>query len=390
MSKKSFYVDLDLSLNQLLNTRVENMLGPPSSGIVPGRIIYDTRGGIRAISYYDGNIWRTMGGVLNVDGTEPIFVTELNGIYNVQIREASSGTPGSMSSDDYIKLESLKIILDDTDLPHLPNAADQIITGANVNVALSDLDLWQTTHIIVASRPHGELLETDRSDDGAMGGGSPSNILVSSQRAAKFYIDSLVVGAGRPALPFDPTDILQAGTPNNYPLMAYGTDNKILPGDQFIITTKGAVAGVTVNPNDTLIASVEILDDTTGVSGSQNPDNWNEIISTPVNPASTTVMGIAEIATQAEVDALSDDTRFVTPATLKTTVDKYHVVKEAHITGSGSSLKVTHGWGTKNVTATTIDLGTDLEFDSEITINGNDVVANINTIPGPWALVVIG
>lgn len=65
--------------------------------------------------------------------------------------------------------------------------------------------------------------------------------------------------------------------------------------------------------------------------------------------ASETASGIAEIATQAETDAGTDDLRFITPAKLANAASTQKTVNQAIGDGSATQFDITHGWGTFNV-----------------------------------------
>lgn len=89
-----------------------------------------------------------------------------------------------------------------------------------------------------------------------------------------------------------------------------GTPISIAIGDVYTVTVSGSFFTETVSPGDMIIAEGN---DPTTLS------EWT-VVEQNLNPASETVAGYIEIATQAEVNAETDGTRAVTPATLSTYV----------------------------------------------------------------------
>lgn len=82
-----------------------------------------------------------------------------------------------------------------------------------------------------------------------------------------------------------------------------------------------------------------------------NPVIWTSF-ATAAPAATETVSGIAEIATQAETDAGTDDARFVTPLKLKTSV--YAAKRYATTFGDGSATQfnITHNFNSRDVAVT--------------------------------------
>jgi hypothetical protein len=66
--------------------------------------------------------------------------------------------------------------------------------------------------------------------------------------------------------------------------------------------------------------------------------------------ATETTAGIAEIATQAEVDAGTDDTRFITPLKLASSPFSHKIFAQNFGDGSATSFAITHNFNTRDVT----------------------------------------
>ena len=105
----------------------------------------------------------------------------------------------------------------------------------------------------------------------------------------------------RPPEAYDPT------VTGDYPL-TYDSE-AIEKGDSYRITAAGTMGAITVNPEDLLIALTD--------APAQVDANW-QCVESNRDQASETVKGVAELATQAETDAFTDDERIVTPLKLGT------------------------------------------------------------------------
>ena len=104
MATKNFLVNLDLNQNQLINAVIQNESSAPSSPLA-GQIYFDTVD--NDIFYYDGTQWVSITSqTFDIVGVSPIEVNFSGGTYSISILEASGTQSGSMSSADYLKLES--------------------------------------------------------------------------------------------------------------------------------------------------------------------------------------------------------------------------------------------------------------------------------------------
>ncbi len=106
--------------------------------------------------------------------------------------------------------------------------------------------------------------------------------------------------------------------------------------------------------------------------------------------ASETTAGVAELATQAEVDAGSDDARIVTPLKLATWAGRVRKYSQQIGDGSATSIAVTHNLNTRQLTAQVFqDSGTFDIVDCEIELTSVNVATfKFNTAPANNALRV--
>lgn len=107
----------------------------------------------------------------------------------------------------------------------------------------------------------------------------------------------------------------------------------ISKGDYYVVTVAGTFYGTTLEVGDSLFANIDtpiVLTDWTVVQG-------NTV------PASETVAGVIALATQAETDTGTNDTKAVTPLKLKTASYLPHKYTSGATTvGSGTPVTITH------------------------------------------------
>ena len=124
-----------------------------------------------------------------------------------------------------------------------------------------------------------------------------------------------------------------AATPSTRALDASTADEL----EQAIATVEeGTSAGATFRQS--------VVNATLGVTGL----SWTTF-GTSAAAASETVSGVAEIATQAETDAGSDDTRFVTPLKLATYAGRLRKFSQTFGDGAATQYTITHSLNTNDV-----------------------------------------
>jgi hypothetical protein len=70
-----FLTNLDLSLNELQNVKIQNLASDPSSGLVAGRLWYRSDTG--TLNYYNGSEIRELGSIISGGGESQGTVTSV-------------------------------------------------------------------------------------------------------------------------------------------------------------------------------------------------------------------------------------------------------------------------------------------------------------------------
>jgi hypothetical protein len=311
MAVKRFLVDIDLSKNQLLNAVLQNLATPPSSPS-EGQMYYDTTDDTAYI--WDGTQWLDLaklqnasevpftptGNTLstNVQAAIEELQTEIDTISgssgttnlsntptatqvtvesdtgnNTVIAAATNSDAGVMSAADKSKLDGIEALADVTDSTNVDAA------GAVMN---SDTSTAAMNFVID---------EDDMVSD--------SNTKVPTQQSVKAYVDGQVTGS----LVFMGDYNASTNTPN----LESGAG--VSTGDTYVVTVAGNFFTEAVQVGDMVIAKENSAN--TLAKWSVVNKNIPDIVD-----ASETTKGIVELATQAEVDAGTDTTRAITPATL--------------------------------------------------------------------------
>jgi hypothetical protein len=186
---------------------------------------------------------------------------------------------------------------------HVYNPAVSGLVATNVQAAIDEIDA-DVDALETDQHTHANKTELDLVSDGDhdVRSDNPHGITPSQISAyTKTEVDALVDGTLKAFEAYDP-----AGS-GNFPT-TYGGE-AVQKGDAFKIVTADTLGtGTIVNIDDSLYALI----DTPG----QTDANWL-VAESNRDQASETVKGVAEIATQAETDAGTDDDRIVTPLKLK-------------------------------------------------------------------------
>jgi hypothetical protein len=357
MSKK-FLTNLDLTKNQILNVAIHNLSGPPASPVT-GQVYFDTTD--KRIYFWDSTAWVDMSGDIQdvLGGAGLTASTSANGdvvTLDVNVDNATIEING-----DALRIKDLGVTT--------AKLADSAVTTIKINANAVTFDkLQQVANLTVignvsgaTANPSEVTIVTDLA--------TASSTTLATSQAIKTYIDTNIGGLGNLE---DGWDASTGSFPVGTSPVA-GTKK----GDYWYVTVAGTVDGESFNIGDVIIAKVdnasttskadwirlEVNRDqaTTTVLGlvylatdaeTQTGTDTNKAV-TPASLSSRTATetrtGIAELATQAETDAGTDDARIVTPLKLKTLLDNRTGGYAANIGGAGTSYALSHGLNTIDV-----------------------------------------
>lgn len=349
--------NLDLFNHQLINVVMEHLAAHPANPR-KGRIYMNTTENLAY--YFDGTVWLVLGG--KVAGGDALTATTANGVTTLDLNVDNLTLE---ISGDQVHIKDGGV-----DTAQLANEAVTTIKVEDKAIVFSKLqDLSQMT--VMGSLAGGTPEEIAIINTNDMSGASASSLATSG--SVKAYIDATIANIGSLKGGFD------AAANTNLP--GTGTTKK---GDYWYVTTAGSAQGITFNIGDVIIANkaaasatnandyifLESNRDqaTTTVLGLvklatnaevQAGTDANKVV-TPAGLSSRTATesrsGLAEIATQAETDAGTDDSRIVTPKKLKAFYDANSGGFVANI-GDAASLvfNVAHPLNTKDVIVTLYD-----------------------------------
>lgn len=400
MSKK-FLTNLDLTQNQILNVAVHNKVGPPSSPVV-GQIYFDTTPSVLRMFFWDGTAWVDMSGDIQdvLGGAGLTASTSANG--DVITLDVNVDSATIEINNDSLRVKDLGITTG--------KLANSAVTTVKINANAVTFDkLQQVANLTVignisgATANPGEVtIVTDL--------GSASSTTLATSQAIKSYIDTNVGNLGNLEGGWDASS-------GSFPVGSApvaGTK----AGDYWYVTTAGTVDAEPFNIGDVIVAKtnaastsskadwirLEVNRDqaTTTVLGlvylatnaeTQTGTDTNKAV-TPAalssRTATETRTGIAEIATQAETDGGTDDARIVTPLKLKTLLDNRTGGYAANIGGSGTSYALSHGLNTIDVIVMIKDNTTLEEVITDVVItDANTVTVSFAVAPSANAYRVI-
>ena len=319
---KKVLVNLDLTKNQVLNIALHNLASAPSSP-VQGQIYYNTTD--KAVYYWDGTSWISVSG----DISEVVAGAGLVGGGNsgiVTLDVNPDNTTVEINSDA-VRIKDLGV-----STAKIADSAVTTLKLADANVTFAKIQNLATMTVIGrVAAGSGVASGISIIDDNTMASASASNLATAG--SIKAYVDNRIASLGNLEGGF------AAGSSVNFPASAGGTR----AGDYWYVTSAGTVQGVVLNIGDVLIAAIDAASPTVAA-------NWIFLESNR-DQATETVKGVAEIATQAETNAGTDDATIVTPLKLKTYLDNRTGGFASNIgNGSATSFVVNHALNAIDVT----------------------------------------
>lgn len=357
---QTFLTSIDLTKNQLLNAALQNLASAPAAP-VGGQIYFNTTDA--RIYFWDGTAWVDISGDLR------------SVIGGAGLTESYSGDGDEVTLSVNVDNVTIEINADTLRVKDLGistgKLADNAVTAVKItnnNVTLAKIAQIGNLRVLGnISGSTGNVAELVIVTDLA----SASTTTLATSQAIKTYIDNAVGGLGNLEGAWDAS----VGTFPVGSSPVVGTKK----GDYWYVSVAGTVGGEAFNIGDVIIAnkdaaSTTLVTDwirlevnrqqaTTTVLGliqlaTQAEVNAGVDAVKAVTPetlsgrtATETRTGIAEIATQVETDAGTDDTRIVTPLKLKTLLDNRTGGFAANVgNGTNTSFVLTHGLNTRDVT----------------------------------------
>jgi hypothetical protein len=359
MSKK-FLTNLDLTQNQILNVAVHNKVGPPSSPVV-GQIYFDTTPSVLRMFFWDGTAWVDMSGDIQdvLGGSGLTASTSANG--DVITLDVNVDNATIEIDSDSLRVKDLGITTG--------KLANSAVTTVKINANAVTFDkLQQVANLTVIGNVSGATAnpaEVSIITDMA----NSSSTTLATSTAIKTYIDANVGSLGNLEGAWDASS-------GSFPVGSSpvaGTK----AGDYWYVSVAGTTGGVAFNVGDVIVAKINNASTSSAADWIQLEVNRDQATTTvlglvflatnaetqtgtdtvkAVTPsalssrtATETRTGIAELATQAETDAGTDDARIVTPLKLKTLLDNRTGGYAVNIGGAGTSYAISHGLNTIDV-----------------------------------------
>jgi len=376
---------------------IHNLSSAPASPVL-GQVYFDTTD--KRIYFWDGLAWVDMSGdIQDVLGGAGLTASSSNDVVTLDVNVDSATIE---INADSLRIKDLGVTTG--------KLADSAVTTLKINPnAVTFAKIQQLNNLTVIGNVSGasaNAAEVTIITD--MANSSSSSLATST--AIKTYIDANVGSLGNLEGAWDASS-------GSFPVGSApvaGTK----AGDYWYVSVAGTVNSVAFNVGDVIVAKINAASTSLATDWIQLEVNRDQATTTvlglvflatnaetqtgtdankAVTPASLTARtatetrtGIAEIATDAELTTGTDDTRIVTPLKLKTYLDNRTGGYAANIGGAGTSYALTHGLSTIDVIVMIKDNTTLEEVITDVVItDANTVTVSFATAPGANAYRVI-
>jgi hypothetical protein len=395
---KKFLTNLDLTKNQILNVALHNLASAPGTP-VQGQVYFNTTD--KKIYYYDSTAWIDISGdIRDVIGGSGLTAANVDGAVTLDVNVDNATIE---ISADTLRVKDLGI--------STGKLADSAVTTIKINANAVTFDkIQQIAALRVLGNMGGgvaDVAEVTVITDMA----NASSTTLATSSAIKTYIDGQVGELGNLEGGWDASS-------GSFPVGSTPVSGT-KKGDYWYVTTAGTTGGIVFNVGDVIIANKNAASTssaadwialevnrgqaTTTVLGLvtlatdaevQTGTDSNKAItpsSLSARTATETRTGLAEIATQAETDAGTDDQRIVTPLKLKTLLDNRTGGYAVNVgDASATSFALTHGLATRDVIVSIYDNSTFEEVITDVVLTSTSVVTvSFATAPASNAYRVV-
>lgn len=282
-----FLTSLDLTKNQILNVAIQNLATAPSSPVT-GQVYFNTAD--LRMYFWDGTQWVDMSGdIQDVIGGAGLTASTTNDVVTLDVNVDSATIE---INADTVRVKDLGITtakINDGAVTTIKIAAAAVTYAKIQNVAASSVIGNLTGSAATATDV---AVITDLS--------TASSTTLATSAAIKTYIDTNIGGLGN----------LEGGWSAAGGTFPVGTSPTAgtKAGDYWYVTTAGTVNSVAFNVGDVIIAKVNAASTTLATDWIQLEVNRDQ--------ATTTALGLVQLATSTEVNTGTDANKVVTPSTL--------------------------------------------------------------------------
>lgn len=282
--------NLDLTKNQILNVALQNLGTPPGSPVA-GQVYYNTSD--QLVYYYDGTAaaWKSMAGDITA-------VNAGNGL-------TGGGSTGAVSLAVQLDGATLSVSASGVKITAGGVSATELASDAVTTIKILDKNVTFAKIQDVATMTVIGRVVAGSGVTSAVGivtdMANASTTTLATSTAIKSYVDTAIAALGNLEGAFDASG-------STFPVGSTPTVGT-KKGDYWYVTVAGNVNGqMTLNVGDVIIANKDGAGTTTAA-------DWIAI-ETNRDRASTTILGMVYLATNAEAQTGTDATKAITPASL--------------------------------------------------------------------------